>query len=185
MSVLSLSYYESHDRIRNTSQSLTYNMAENSWHRYDMKKLRHCHPMYMHFRGLLPLTEFCQVQNSLYVQVLRSPIGYIGSLTARHSSSGRQSNFAAWYKEWNYGTFPEGATYIRFTVYTNCVGLRTGFVDLNEGNSITTDVPVAPMSPEAPIAPVRPLGPLSSIFSRPTGPGGPVNPAGPLTPVIP
>jgi len=25
---------------------LTYNMAENSWHRYDMKKLRHCHPMY-------------------------------------------------------------------------------------------------------------------------------------------
>ena len=23
-------------------QSLTYNMAENSWHRYDMKKLRHC-----------------------------------------------------------------------------------------------------------------------------------------------
>jgi len=21
-------------------------MAENSWHRYDMKKLRHCHPMY-------------------------------------------------------------------------------------------------------------------------------------------
>jgi len=111
--------------------------------------------------------------------------GYIGSLTAWHSRSGRQSNFASWYKEWNYGTFPEGATYIRFNEYTNCVGLRTRFVDLNEGNSITTDVPVAPMSPEAPIAPVRPLGPLSSIFSRPTGPGGPVNPAGPLTPVNP
>ena len=29
----------------------------------------------------------------------------IGSVTARHSSSGRQPNFAAWYKEWNYGTF--------------------------------------------------------------------------------
>ena len=29
----------------------------------------------------------------------------IGSVTARHSSSGRQRNFAAWYKEWNYGTF--------------------------------------------------------------------------------
>ena len=28
----------------------------------------------IHFRGLLPLTEFCLVQNSLYVQVLRSPI---------------------------------------------------------------------------------------------------------------
>jgi len=33
---------------------------------------------------------------------------YIGCVTARarHSSSGRQPNFAAaWYKEWNYGTF--------------------------------------------------------------------------------
>ena len=29
---------------------------------------------YIYFRGLLPLTEFCQVQNSLCVQVLRSPI---------------------------------------------------------------------------------------------------------------
>jgi len=38
---------------------------------------------------------------------------YIGSVTAGHSSSGRQPNFAAWYKEWNYGTFAEGATYIR------------------------------------------------------------------------
>jgi len=37
---------------------------------------------------------------------------YIGSVTAQHSSSGRQSNFAAWYKEWNYRIFPEGATYI-------------------------------------------------------------------------
>ena len=27
--------------------SLTYNMAENSWHIYDMKKLSHCHPMYI------------------------------------------------------------------------------------------------------------------------------------------
>jgi len=38
---------------------------------------------------------------------------YIGSVTARHSSKGRQPNFAAWYKEWNYGTFADGATYIR------------------------------------------------------------------------
>jgi len=29
---------------------------------------------YIHFWGSCPLTEFCQVQNSLYVQVLRSPI---------------------------------------------------------------------------------------------------------------
>jgi len=30
--------------------------------------------LYIQLRGLLPLTEFCPVQNSLYVQVLRSPI---------------------------------------------------------------------------------------------------------------
>ena len=40
-------------------------------------------------------------------------LSYIGSVIARHSSSRRQPNFAAWYKEWNYGTFAEGATYIR------------------------------------------------------------------------
>jgi len=38
---------------------------------------------------------------------------YIGSVTAWHSSSGPQPNFAAWYKEWNFGTFAEGVTYIR------------------------------------------------------------------------
>ena len=36
---------------------------------------------------------------------------YICSVTARYCSSGRQPNFAAWYKELNYGTFAEGATY--------------------------------------------------------------------------
>jgi len=35
---------------------------------------------------------------------------YIGSVTVRHLSSGRQPNFAAWYKEWNYGTFTDGGT---------------------------------------------------------------------------
>jgi len=30
--------------------------------------------LYIHFRGLLPVTEFCQVQYSLCIQVLRSPI---------------------------------------------------------------------------------------------------------------
>jgi len=30
--------------------------------------------LYIHFRRHLPLTEFCAVQNSLYVQVLRSPV---------------------------------------------------------------------------------------------------------------
>jgi len=30
--------------------------------------------LYIHFRGSCPVTEFCQVQNSLCIQVLRSPI---------------------------------------------------------------------------------------------------------------
>ena len=49
---------------------------------------------YIHiFGGCFPVTEFCQVQHSVCVlQVLRSPIG---SITARHSSSGREPNFAA------------------------------------------------------------------------------------------
>ena len=42
-----------------------------------------------------PLTEFCPLQNSLYVQVLRSLILAPLQLTAWHSSSGRQPNFAA------------------------------------------------------------------------------------------
>ena len=38
---------------------------------------------------------------------------YIGSVTVRHYSSGRQLNFAAWYNEWSYTTFADGATYIQ------------------------------------------------------------------------
>jgi len=38
---------------------------------------------------------------------------YNGSVTAWYYSSGREQSCAAWYKEWNYGTFAEGATYIR------------------------------------------------------------------------
>jgi len=54
--------------------------------------------------AVAPLTEFCQVQNSLRVQVTVA-FSYVGSVRARHSSSGHQPNFVAWYKEWNAGTF--------------------------------------------------------------------------------
>jgi len=54
---------------------------------------------YIHFGGCCPLTEFCQVQNSLWVMSLA--FSYIGSVTARHSSSGRDPSFVAWYEEWN------------------------------------------------------------------------------------
>jgi len=62
------------------------------------------------FEGSCPLTEFCPVQSSLCSSLA---FFYIGIVTARDSSSRCQPNFAAWYKEWNYETFAEGATYIR------------------------------------------------------------------------
>jgi len=54
--------------------------------------------------GILPRAKFT-LRPSL-------AFSYIGSVTAWHSSSGPQPNFAVWYKEWNYGTFADGATYI-------------------------------------------------------------------------
>jgi len=52
--------------------------------------------------GLLPLTEFCQVQNSVCIQVLHYPI--LAALLHGTRAVGI-SQFMAWYKEWNYGTF--------------------------------------------------------------------------------
>jgi len=53
--------------------------------------------------GILPRAKFTLRPNLA--------IFFIVSVTARHSSSGRQLNFAAWYKEWNYGTFAQSTTY--------------------------------------------------------------------------
>jgi len=41
---------ESDVTITIISQSLPHIMAANSWHRYGVKKLRHCHPTYLAFR---------------------------------------------------------------------------------------------------------------------------------------
>jgi len=57
-----------------------------------------------------PLTEFCPVQSSLYVQVLHSPI--LAALLHGTPTAGI-SQTEARYKEWNYGPFSEGAAYIR------------------------------------------------------------------------
>jgi len=64
----------------------------------------------IHFRGLLP--PYRILAGAKFTLRPSFTFSYIGSVTARHSSSGRQPNFAAWYKEWNYRTFAEGATYI-------------------------------------------------------------------------
>ena len=58
--------------------------------------------LYIHFRALAPNGILPGAKFTLRPSLAFS---YIGSVTARHSSSGRQPNFAALYKEWNYGTF--------------------------------------------------------------------------------
>jgi len=67
--------------------------------------------LYTHFRGLLPRKGILPGAKLTLRPSLA--FSYIGSITARHSSSMLQPNFAVWYKEWNYGTFAEGATYTR------------------------------------------------------------------------
>ena len=59
--------------------------------------------LYIHFRGLLPPDGI--LPGAKFTLRPSLAFFYIGSVTARHSSSGRLPNFAAWYKEWNYGTF--------------------------------------------------------------------------------
>jgi len=57
---------------------------------------------YIHFLGLLPPNGILPAAK---FTLCPSPaFSYIGSVTARHSSSGHQPSFVAWYKEWNYGT---------------------------------------------------------------------------------
>ena len=64
------------------------------------------------FLGLWPPNGILHVRCKIHFG-LSLTFFYIGSVTARHSSSGREPSFAAWYKEWNYGTFIQSATYIR------------------------------------------------------------------------
>jgi len=58
--------------------------------------------LYIHFRGSCPLREFCQVQNSLCVQVLRSAI--LTALLHGNRVVGVSQTLRRW---------AEGATYIR------------------------------------------------------------------------
>jgi len=63
--------------------------------------------LYIHFGGSCPLMEFCQLQNSLCVQVLRSSV--LPALMYR-TTAVAVSQTVAWYKEWNYETFAKGTT---------------------------------------------------------------------------
>ena len=66
--------------------------------------------LYIHFPGLLPPDGILPGAKFTLRPCLA--FSYTGSITARHASIGRQPKFAASYKEWNYGTFTKGATYI-------------------------------------------------------------------------
>jgi len=66
---------------------------------------------YIHFWGHLPFGGI--LISAKFTLRPSLAFSYIGSVTAWHSSSGLQPNFAAWYKELNYGTVAQGATYIR------------------------------------------------------------------------
>ena len=70
------------------------------------------HCVYTFWRPLPPDGILAHAKFTLRPSIAFS---YIGSVTVGlwHSSSESQANFAAWYKKWNYGTFAEGATYIR------------------------------------------------------------------------
>ena len=60
-----------------------------------------------HFRRLLPPHGI--LPGAKFTLRPSLAFSYIGSVTARHSSSRRQPNLAAWYKEWNYVTFAQTA----------------------------------------------------------------------------
>jgi len=69
------------------------------------------HTPYIHLRGLLHADRiFPGAKFTLHLSLTSSNVG---SVTAWHTSSERQPKFAACYKEWNYRTFAETATYIR------------------------------------------------------------------------
>jgi len=56
----------------------------------------------VNFRGFLPRRLI--LPGAKFTLRRKLALSYFDSVTAQHSSSGRQPNFAAWYKEWNYGT---------------------------------------------------------------------------------
>jgi len=64
--------------------------------------------IYINFRGLLPPDRI--FIGAKFTLCLSLAFSYIGSITAQHSNSEHHPNFVAWYKEWNYRTFTEGAT---------------------------------------------------------------------------
>jgi len=76
--------------------------------------------LYINFRGLLPFNEI--LPRAKFTLPPSIAFSYIGALLQGTPAAGvRQPNFAAWYKEWNYGTFEEAPPMF------GCVGHRLTF----------------------------------------------------------
>jgi len=70
--------------------------------------------------GILPRAKFTLCPSLAF--------SYIGSVTARHSSSGPQPNFAAWYKEWNYGTLQRAPPIFGWAAITLGIGPHSSII---------------------------------------------------------
>jgi len=67
--------------------------------------------LYIHFRGLLPSDRI--LPGAKFILSPSLAFAYIGSVTARHSSSGRQPNFGGVVEGMELRNFAQGTTYIR------------------------------------------------------------------------
>ena len=77
--------------------------------------------LYMHFWGLLPFNRILPAAKfTLHPSLAFS---YIRSVTTRHSSSGRQPNFVAWY----YGTFAEAPPIFGWAAITLGIGRHSSY----------------------------------------------------------
>jgi len=80
------------------------------------------------FPGLLPHNGI--LPHAKFTLCPTLAFSYIGHISARHSSSGRQRKFVASYKEWNYGTFVEGTTCIRLAAITSGICPHSSFYNV-------------------------------------------------------
>jgi len=75
--------------------------------------------------GVLPRAKFTMPSSLAF--------SYIGRVTARHSSSGHQPNFAAWDKEGNYGTFAPRLRHLYSTGRPSRLASAHVLTHVNEG----------------------------------------------------
>jgi len=63
------------------------------------------------------------------------------------------SQTAAWYKEWNYGTFAEGATYFGWAAITLGIGMHSSFYSVRNARIASAVLATAIPSIRLPVCP--------------------------------